>query len=465
MQILRCSLAVSLFLGVAEATCAGARPNIVFVLADDLGWTDLGCQGSSYYETPSIDRLAQQGLKFDAFYMSQNCAPTRACLMSGQYAPRTGLYTVNTFARGDAVDRKMNVPKNKTSLTLEVQTVANVVKSAGYVTGMFGKWHLGNDAAHHPSARGFDEAIRSNGRHFKIKTDPATDVDGDEYLADWITDRGVDFIERHQNEMFFLYLPHFAVHSPYHAKAEYVEKWKVKKAVGGHRDPTYAAMIQSVDESVGRILETLDRLGIADNTVVVFASDNGGIGGYYASEPPAKKRGITDNAPLRGGKGTLYEGGIRVPFIIRWPGAVAAGGETEVPGLHVDILPTFAELAGAKLPMQPLDGISLVSVFKTPETQLARDALFHHFPGYLESYVHKKGWRTGPVSVIRDGNFKLMRFYETDHVELYDVVHDVAERNELSHELPDEVTRLQSKLSAWLDSLDAAMPTAKTAPN
>ncbi|HAV62596.1 MAG TPA: aryl-sulfate sulfohydrolase, partial [Verrucomicrobiales bacterium] len=257
----------------ASSVSGADRPNIIFILADDLGWTDLGCQGSTYYETPHIDRLARGGLRFDAFYMSQNCAPTRACLMSGQYAPRTGLYTVSTLERGKAEDRRMHVPKNETLLTLKVKTVADVLKSAGYATGMFGKWHLGHEQGFHPADRGFDEALRSNGRHFKIRTDPPTDVPEDQYFADWLTERGVDFIARHRDESFFLYLPHFAVHSPYQAKDEYVKRWESEPGVGGHNNPVYAAMIQSVDGSVGAVMAALERHGIADNTLVIFSSD------------------------------------------------------------------------------------------------------------------------------------------------------------------------------------------------
>ncbi len=446
---------------VTGALGAAERPNIVFILADDLGWTDLAIQGSKYYRTPNIDQLAKEGLRFEAFYMSQNCAPTRACLMSGQYAPRTGLYTVNTLERGKAGDRRMNVPRNETNLTLKVKTVADVLKSAGYVTGMFGKWHLGQDAEHHPAARGFDEAICSSGRHFNVITDPPSDVPGDVYLADWITGQGEGFIERHRAEPFFLYLPHFAVHSPYHAKEDYVEEWKSRAPAGGHRDPTYAAMIQSVDESVGRIAATLERLGLADNTVLVFSSDNGGIGSYYATEAPSPKRGITDNAPLRGGKGTLYEGGIRVPFIVRWPAEIPAGTRSGSPGIHVDVLPTFADLAGARLPDQAVDGISLVPVFRHPGMRLERDALYHHFPGYLESYVHATGWRTGPVSVLRVGDMKLLYFYEEDRAELYNVANDIGERTDLSVTMPHTVQALRIRLDNWLTSLDAVRPTVK----
>ena len=188
---------------------------------------------------------------------------------------------------------------------------------------MFGKWHLGNDAKHHPSQRGFDEAIESSGVHFDFKTDPPTDYPKGQYLADFLTDHAVDFIERHHDQPFFLYLPHFAVHAPHEAKKELIAKFKDKPPVGGHKDPAYAAMIASVDESVGRIVATLDKLGLTENTLVIFSSDNGGVGGYERAG--LNKDGITDNAPLKGGKGMLYEGGVRVPYIFRWKGKIAAG--------------------------------------------------------------------------------------------------------------------------------------------
>ena len=464
----RLSVAVSILLALLGSVtlpafvCAEERPNIIFILADDLGWSDLGVQGSEYYETPSIDRLAGEGLRFDAFYVCQNCAPTRAAIMSGQYAPRTGVYTVASGERGRAENRRMNVPGNVTKLPLDIRTLADVMKSAGYATGMFGKWHLGSDPDHHPAKRGFDEAVVSNGRHFKIKTDPENHVPADSYFADWLAGRAEEFIRRHRDEPFFLYLPHFGVHSPHHAKADYIEAWKAKAPAGRHDSPTYAAMLQSIDESVGTVMRTLTELDLASNTVLIFASDNGGVGGYYSSEPPAERRGITDNAPLRGGKGTLYEGGIRVPFIVRWPGNIPAGSLTKTPGVHVDLLPTFAELAGAKLPAQPLDGVSLVALFKEPERTLDRDAIYSHFPGYLESYVNRPdGWRTTPVSVIHQGNYKLLEFFEDDRVELYDIANDMGERNELSGSMPEKAAAMKRMLAAWRTAIQAPMPTLK----
>lgn len=448
------------------ATLAAAlpdKPNIVFILADDLGWTDLGFQGSRFYETPHIDRLAKRGARFTNFCVSQNCAPTRACLMSGQYAPRTGIYTVSTLERGRPEDRAMNVPHNETHLPLRLKTVADVLQQEGYATGLFGKWHLGRNGAFHPARRGFDEAIVSTGRsHFKFTTVPPTDVPEDVYLADHLTDLGLRFIENHRDEPFFLYLPHFGVHSPYQAKQSWIDHFEKRQPVGNHRNPTYAAMIASIDDSVGRVVAKLDELNLDDRTLVIFSSDNGGVGGYDRTEPPSARRGITDNAPLRGGKGTLYEGGLRVPFIARWPGVVPAGSICRTPAAHVDLFPTLIELAGANPPRdQLLDGISLVTLLENPGAELTRPPLFWHFPGYLESYVHPRGWRTAPVSVIRDGPWKLMEFLEDGRLELYHLGRDTGERNDLSASRPEQRDRLHRALQDWRNSVHAAMPTRK----
>ena len=457
------SVLLVLFAFGGTAAAAAGRPNIVYILADDLGWTDLACQGSEYYETPSIDRLAAQGMRMLRYYNSQNCAPTRAVLMSGQYAPRTGIYTVNTLERGAAADRRMNVPPNETRLPLDKFILPQALKAAGYATGMFGKWHLGNADAHHPGKRGFDEAIVSDGKHFNFVTIPEVKYPEGQYYADFLTDRAVDFIQRHKDEPFFLYVPHFAVHTPIHAKAEYIAAWEKKPARGTHWNATYAAMIQSVDESVGRIVAKLEELKLAENTVVIFSSDNGGLGGYQRTEPPSEKKGFTDNAPLRGGKGTLYEGGTRVPFIVRWPGVVRPGGTSDVPVAHVDIYPTFLEIGGGKPRAgYTLDGVSFVSVLKNPQATLARDAIYWHFPGYLESYVHAKGWRTSPVGAIHAGDFKLLEFFETGAVELYNLRDDIGETRNLASQSPEKVNELRAKLAAWRKEIGAAMPTMKT---
>ena len=392
--------AVAWFASLALAAAPRARPNIVFILADDLGWTDVGCQGSKFYQTPNIDRLAGAGMRFTSFYMCQNCTPTRAAIMSGQDPARTGVFTVAQSTRGRDQDRKMIVPQNRTHLPLDRRTIADQLKAAGYATGIFGKWHIGEDGDYHPLNRGFDEGFTTMGRHFDFKTRPALQVPKGAYLADFLTDCAADFIQRHKDQPFFLYLPHFAVHAPYQAKPELIEKYRDRPPAGGHRDPTYAAMIESVDQSVGRIVAKIEELGLAQRTIVIFASDNGGVGGYAE----IGGRGVTDNAPLRGGKGMLYEGGVRVPFIVRWPGIIAPGAICDEPAMHVDLLPTFVAIAGASLPAQELDGVSLLPLFKDPRTALGREALYAHFPGYLEGYG-TRNWRTGPAGSIRGGRW------------------------------------------------------------
>jgi arylsulfatase A-like enzyme len=354
---------------------------------------------------------------------------------------------------------------NVNELPLEKTTLAQVMKSAGYVTAMFGKWHLGEKGGHHPGKRGFDEAIVSMGKHFDFATNPKTEVPEGRYLADFLTDKAVDFIQRHKEGPFFLYLPHFGVHSPHQAKNELIEKFKPKPGVGGHDNPTYAAMIASVDESVGRVMQTLDELKLAQNTVLIFTSDNGGVGGY-AREGILKSAGeITDNAPLRSGKGSLYEGGTRVPFIVRWPGVTKAGSSCDVPSIHVDVMPTLAEIAhAAPLADQPLDGESLVPLFRDPTASLKRDAIYQHFPGYLGAGADT--WRTTPVSLIEVGNWKLMEFLEDGRLELYNLKEDIGESNNLAASMVEKAKELHAKLQSWREAIRAPMPVKNTpSPN
>lgn len=453
---------ILLFTVPAQVVLAAGRPNIVYILADDLGWTDLGCQGSKYYETPNIDRLATNGLRLNRYYNCQNCAPTRAVLMSGQYPPRTGIYTVGTLERGKEIERKMKVPANQTNLPLGIVTLPQALKRGGYTTGMFGKWHLGQSPEYHPSQRGFDEALVSSGKHIDFETDPHVDIPKGTYLADYLTDRAVQFIKQNRERPFFLYLPHFGVHTPHQAKADYVAQWKQKSPAGGHSDPVYAAMIQSIDESVGRIVATLDQLNLADNTIVIFSSDNGGVGGYQRTEPLGIKKSPTDNTPLRGGKGTLYEGGLRVPFIVRWPGVVSPGTTCDTPLAHVDVYPTFLEIAG--VPSQEnaiLDGVSFVPLLKNPAMTFSSRAIYWHFPGYLESYVSKTGWRTTPVGAIHSGDWKLLHFMEDGRKELYNITEDIGEARDLASQSPDKVRELYAQLEAWRKQVSAPMPAMK----
>jgi len=313
----------------------------------------------------------------------------------------------------------------------------------------------------------------SAGVHFNFNTSPKVDYPKGQYLADFLTDKAVDFITRHKEKPFFLYLPHFGVHSPHQAKAELIEKFKPKPGVGGHNNPTYAAMIASVDESVGRVMKTLDDLKLADNTVLIFTSDNGGVGGYgrpdgLLREPGMEGKGkqtkgadadgggITDNAPLRSGKGSLYEGGTREPFIVRWPGVVKPGSKCEVPTIHVDIFPTLLELTGAPKPRQVLDGESLVKLFRDPAAKLQRYAIYQHFPGYLGSGPGL--WRTTPVSLIQVGDWKLMEYLEDGKIELYNLREDIGEAKNLAQAMPDKAKELHARLTAWRKEVNAPMP-------
>jgi len=453
-------LLVNCLLLLLPALTQAAQPNIVFIMADDLGYTDVGAFGSQYYETPNIDKLAAQGMKLTSHHHCQNCQPTRAALMSGQYAPRTGVYTVGGIDRFDWQTRPLRPVENQNFLPLEKITIAQSLKKAGYITGMFGKWHLGQKDEYHPSKRGFDEAIESNGKHFNFKTDPAVEYPKGQYLADFLTDQAVDFIRRHKAGPFFLYLPHFGVHSPHHAKEDLIEKFKNKPCVGGHNNPVYAAMIASVDESVGRVMAELEKQGIADNTVLIFTSDNGGVGGY--TQEGIKKGGdITDNTPLRSGKGSLYEGGTRVPFIVRWPGITTAGSKADIPSIHVDIYPTFLEIAGAAAPENyPLDGESLAPLFRDAKATLKREAIYQHFPGYLGA--GENTWRTTPVGLIQQGPWKLMEFFEDHQLELYNLDQDIGETQNLAGEMPDKVKEMQKQMLAWREKVGAKMPTPNT---
>lgn len=459
----RRALALLGLLCFVPETAAGAdaqRPNIVFILADDLGYTDVGCYGSRYYETPRIDRMAAEGMRFtDGYTCGPNCQPTRAALLSGQYGPRTGVYTVGSIDRFDWPSRPLRPVDNVTALGLDKVTLAEALCAAGYATGMFGKWHLGGDAAHHPSKQGFQEAIVSAGRHFDFATDPRTPQPREQYLADFITERATDFIRRHAEEPFFLYVPHFAVHAPHEAKDELIQRFRRKTGAGGHRDPVYAAMIASLDESVGRILDLLDEMRLSERTLVIFSSDNGGVGGYERMGVDAGE--ITDNAPLKGGKGTLYEGGIRVPYIFRWPGRVAAGVECAIPITSVDLYPTILELTGASPPEDyPLDGSSYLPLLEGQTADRERPPLYWHFPGYLGA--RQNTWRTTPVGVIRAGDWKLLEFFEDGRLELYNLREDLSETENLADAQPERAAALHAQLRAWRSAIDAALPTPNT---
>ncbi len=442
-----------------------AKPNIVLIVADDLGWTDLHCFGSGYYQTPNINRLCAQGMKFTSAYACPNCAPTRAQLMSGQYPPRTGVYTVASGARGRAENRKLIPVKNNTTLAPAVVTLAETLKSAGYTTSHLGKWHLGRPGVAGPREQGFDDNVGGNqtgqpaGGYFSpYHNHQLPDGPKGENLTDRLSREAVDLIRRHRAGPFFIYMPFYAVHQPLQAKPDVTRKYEQIKPIRGHHNPTYAAMIQTMDEGVGRILAALDEFQLAQRTLVIFISDNGGVGGYASIGLP-NNANITDNAPLRGGKGCLYEGGVRVPMIVRWPGVTRPGAVCGTPVDVIDFYPTLVRIAGATLPArQPLDGVDITPLFQGHT--ISPRALYWHFPGYLEAYG-PGNWRTTPAGAIRDGDFKLLEFFEDHHVELYNLSDDLSEERDLAASNPEKAHELQAKLEAWRQSMHAPMPEPK----
>jgi arylsulfatase A-like enzyme len=378
-RMLGCSLAA--WLG-GSACKRPVRPaNVVLILIDDLGWRDVSYMGSHFYETPAVDRLAREGIQFSkAYACAPNCAPTRACLFTGQYTPRHGIYTVGTSARGESRYRKLVPIENRTVLDPDSQTFPKLLARSGYRTGFMGKWHLGTDPATGPLAHGFDINIGgyqagSPKSYFSPYQNPFLENGPKgEYLTDRLTDHAVKFIEQNAEEPFFLCLSHYAVHTPLQAKPELVEKYESKPADECHDHAVYAAMIESMDKSVARVLDTLDRLELANNTLVIFYSDNGGYG-------PA-----TCMDPLRGVKGMLYEGGIRVPLVMRWPGRIPAGKVSDAPVITVDLYPTLLEVCGIEpSPDWMLDGVSLYKHISTG-TEIGDRALYWHFPAYLQAY-------------------------------------------------------------------------------
>lgn len=431
-----------------RARAANRAPNIVFILIDDLGWGDVGCYGHEFHETPNIDRLASQGMRFtDAYAACPVCSPTRASILSGQYPARVG---ITDFITGHwRPYAPLRVPINRTQyLPLEIETMAERLSANGYATGAFGKWHLGG-REHFPDSQGFDEFMVHGGPHFKYHTTPKEEVSEDTYLADHLTDKAEAFMEKHRDEPFFLYLSHYAVHIPLQAKQQLIAKYKAKtKPEHGVNHPVYAAMVEHVDNSVGRVMDKLEALGIEEETLVVFFSDNGGLRKRFDEQGDI----VSTNAPLRQEKGTVYEGGIRVPLIVRWPGKVKAGTENSTPVTSVDFYPTFCEVSGSAPPEgQVMDGESLMPLLQGSGA-LERDAIYWHYP----HYHHME-----PAGVVRSGRWKLVENYETGAAELYDLENDISEAHDKAAEFPDRTQAMREKLALWRTEVNAVMP----APN
>ena len=440
------------------------QPNIVFILADDVGWADLNVYDPlqrGYYETPNLNQLASQGMRFTNAYASSSCSPTRAALMSGQYYPHQPVYDVGPPAPGPMI-----AAPNTDDLPPEKITMAEALKAGGYTTGFIGKWHIGNTPNNGPLEQGFDFNVGGytalspswDGGYFQPNNNPFIDDAKDgEYLTDYLTRKAVDFIEGHQKEPFYLHLCYYSVHVPLQAPEDRKAKYQNKKGKGGHDNPTYAAMLEALDTGVGKIMESLKQLGLEENTIVVFYSDNGGYGGYTGLPQYDPKRDITDNAPLRNGKNSLYEGGIRVPLLVRWPGVIATGSQCDEPVVHVDMYPTLLESAQLEQPSDYLlDGESFLPLLKDPRKNMKRDAIYWHFPGY--TFVRFEG---GPQSVIRSGDWKLIKRYEDNSLELYNLKEDIGESRNQADDRPEIAQRLKTQLEQWLDSVDAPMPKHK----
>ncbi|WP_129699285.1 sulfatase [Parabacteroides goldsteinii] len=448
-------------------------PNVLFIYADDLGYADLSCTGSSFYETPNIDRLAEESVVFSKAYAAcPVSSPSRAALMTGKYPARLNLtdYIPGNQVYGPHKDQMLSSQPFKLYIDPEETTIAEAFLQNGYTTFMVGKWHLGEKEMYYPEANGFEINIGGNktghpaGGYFSPYKNPQMkDGPVGEYLTDRLTDELIRYLETPKEKPFFAYLSYYTVHLPLQAKQEKIRKYEKKLEQMRQKEPrfilqgntyhkqqqdivTYAAMVESLDENVGRVLQALKKNGLDENTIVVFTSDNGGMAtSNQTGNIP------TSNYPLRAGKGYLYEGGIKVPAFIRWKGHFPAGRECVVPVTGTDYYPTLLDLCGLKLlPEQHLDGVSLKPVLLGGH--ISREAIYWHYPHY------SGGLGGRPSAAIRSANYKLVEFFEDGHVELYDLKEDVSEQNNLSEAMPWLVNELKEKLHRWQKEVNALMP-------
>ncbi len=437
-----------------------AKWNFIFFLIDDLGWTDLGCYGSDLYQTPAVDRLAREGMRFTSAYAACTvCSPTRAAVLTGKYPAR--LHLTDWIPGHQRPNAPLQIPAWRKFLPLEEITLAEALRKAGYFTAHIGKWHLGPEGFW-PTDQGFQVNIagchlgqppsyywpyeRGKLRLPNLALTPETEH---MYLTDRLAEEAVRLIRAHAQEPFFFYIATYQVHTPIEPKKEYVPKYEAAVRPGmKHCNPQYAAMVQSMDELVGRVLTVLDELKLTDRTVIFFTSDNGGLtrGGRQWPNP-------TNNTPLREGKGSCYEGGVRVPLVVRWPGAARPGSACDEPVISVDFFPTILEIAGLANPLkaEEQDGISFVPMLKDPQARLPREAIYWHYPHY-----HPGG--ATPYGAVRARDWKLIEFYEDMHVELYNLQEDISETTDLAAKMPEKGAQLRQMLHQWRESVGAQMP-------
>lgn len=466
----------------SNAEAAAKPPNFVLILIDDMGWVDCGCFGNRFHETPNIDRLASQGVRFtQAYAAAPLCSATRASIMTGKYPARLHITGAFVYPQGFAPQEatpattanpwnKLAIPRGPNYLALEEITLAEELKRAGYTTAHFGKWHLGPEP-YYPEKQGFDSNFA--GGHYPSPpsyfypyriANVTTGAEG-EYLTDRLAEEACKFLETHREGPFFLYLANYAVHMPLQAKQEMIARYEAKDATEQEKhNATYAAMVQSVDEGVGRVMAKLDELGLSDNTIVLFMSDNGGLTRTKYTEGDR----VTSNAPLRDGKATLWEGGIREPMIVRWPGVVKPGTTCDTPVSSVDFCPTILEMAGAKASKDHvMDGESIVPVLKQTGAP-QRDALFWYFPHYVlpNPAGAAEQFHVSPCAAMRQGDYKLIKFFE-GRLELYNLREDLSETTNLAEQMPRKAAEMSRRIDDWLTSVGAqrVIPNPKYNPN
>lgn len=461
---------------IADQPQQNLKPNVILILLDDFGYADLGCYGSTFYESPNIDNLARQGVRFtDAYAACPVSSPTRASILTGKYPVKTG---ITDWIPGRQAGNNNGATRDKflarpftINMALEEVTIAEMLKNNGYKTMISGKWHLAEDSLYWPESQGFDvnrggfskgapSRDKINNGYFPPYGNPRLkDGPPGEYLTDRLTDEAIRFIEDNRSNPFFLYMPYYAVHNPMQAKEEHIKKFEEKARKTGldkeqaftrdrewirpsmpdsykeriiQSNPVYAAMILSVDENIGRLVKKLDELNIEDNTVIIFTSDNGGLSTSEGSP--------TSNAPLRAGKGWLYEGGIRVPLIIWYPGKAKPGSLVHTPVCSVDLLPTIAEFTGSGAPTAGTDGVSLAKLLR--KDRMKERALFWHYPHYSNQGVE-------PGSAVRLGRYKLIDNFEQERQELYDLENDISETTDISKANPEKTRELFEILTQW----------------
>ena len=449
--------------GQKTVTNKATKPNIVMIMVDDLGGRDLPAYGNNFNEAPNIDKLRKQGVLFNNAYAAPVCSPTRASIQSGQYPARVGIFD---FIPGHwRPFEEVTVPHHDVQhLPDEIVTIGGMIQASGYKTGYFGKWHLGNNTNHLPDARGYDKAhVYAGGGFYQPKFLPAYKSNANKRLGALLTEMGIDFIKENKKEPFFLFISHYDVHVQLDADRILIDKYlKKKKDPDYASNAVYAAMIEHVDKSVGDLMQTLEEQGLADNTLFIFCSDNGGVDNRFDNVPllgglsknvypegHPLRYVATSNAPLRAGKGTLYEGGVRVPLIVRWPGKIVPGSTSEALVSSVDYYPTFLEISKGKKPeKQVLDGISMVPILIANKFDPERE-IFTHYP----VYHHEQ-----PMSALRKGDWKIVENLVSGEFDLYNLKHDINEMTDLKFSFREKLETMKKALMKWQEATSAKRP-------